>query len=62
VKTNSCPPGYQLDGQNSQQCVSASPPGPQTAATGCTTAGYTVTGASPDVCRNADGYDTQGHR
>jgi hypothetical protein len=62
VKTNSCPPGYQLDGQNSQQCVWPSPPGPRTAATGCTTAGYTVTGASPDVCRDAEGYDTQGHR
>ncbi|HEY1971845.1 MAG TPA: hypothetical protein VGH89_28070 [Pseudonocardia sp.] len=59
-KTNSCPPGYQLDPANSQQCLSIQPTGPQTGATGCTAPGYNLTGNSPDVCVDSQGRDTHG--
>jgi hypothetical protein len=62
VKANSCPAGYQIDPQNSQQCLPQSPPGPESAATGCTTAGYNLTGSSPDTCVDANGRDTWGQQ
>jgi hypothetical protein len=61
-KTNSCPPGYQLDPQNSQQCQSMSPAGPETSMSGCTTAGYNTTGASPTYCVDGQGRDTYGNQ
>jgi hypothetical protein len=60
VKTNSCPPGYQLDPQNSQQCRPLSQPGPETSMSGCTTAGYNTTGASPTYCVDNQDRDTYG--
>jgi hypothetical protein len=61
-KSNSCPDGYQLDGNNSQRCISRSPAGPETAATGCTTPGFNLTGSSPDTCVDANGRDTFGNQ
>jgi hypothetical protein len=61
-KTTSCPPGSQINPSNSQQCISLSPSGPETAATSCTTAGYSLQGSDPNTCRNTSGKDTFGNR
>lgn len=61
AKNNACPPGYQLDPQNSQQCQSLSPAGPETSTAGCQTAGYANDPLGSPYCVNSAGQDTQGN-
>lgn len=55
-----CPPGSQIDPQNSQQCQSLSPPSAETSTSGCTSAGYQIDSRGSGYCVDAQGRDTFG--
>lgn len=61
VKTTAiCPPGSEIDPQNSQQCRSLAPAGAQTSTAGCQSAGYSIDPRGSGYCVDSSGHDTLG--
>jgi hypothetical protein len=55
-----CPPGSQIDPQNSQQCQSLSPAGADTSTSGCRSAGYSIDARASGYYVDSTGHDTLG--